>query len=130
MLIKKTEAIRSKTNGQTINIPLLPIKTPIVRPKAPGATKIPGAKAFLKEKFKLMLPPPTWKKALPSPERITTSPGILNTNKEDITRRQPAIADSLGTLSLSTKKPKGAWSPKARILYRTIRMTELLASTP
>lgn len=60
---------------QLTKYPSHPIFVPRNKPNAPGATNTPGALARFGARFRLMLPPPIWKKQLPNPARQTTKIG-------------------------------------------------------
>jgi len=67
--IKIQKNNNNNTKCQLMKYPEVPIFVPINSPKAPGATNMPGALALLGVRLRLMLPPPTWKQALPSPAK-------------------------------------------------------------
>ncbi len=93
---KKT---KTKTKGQAINCPFRPSTVPIISPKAPGATKIPGADALPGVKFRLILPLPTWNIAFPIPAKTTAKTGKYNKLKAAIpVKMHPNKAATRGDL--------------------------------
>jgi len=71
--IARHNAANAASAGHALKSPALPSIVPAKRPIAPVATKTPGAAALRGVKFKQMLPPPTWNKALPSPAKTATA---------------------------------------------------------
>ena len=120
----------TNTNIHGIKYPALPSNVPTSRPKAPGATYIPGAVAFLGVRFKLIVPAPTWNIALPTPANITAINGEKKTViAESAVTITPAIAVFLGICHLSETRPINGCNPKANTLYnitKPINISEVI----